>query len=345
MDIKEFLRDKDASFEADEKFIKYLEELKDEAKTAEEKEQDSSVRISDYLEELKRADRISLRFDGKSHNEEEIKSLEKMIEEAKMEGISEDELVIEIHEYKFPIRRSFIKKYPGFSARLSYIQTDIDGLKEFVYKELNRLNISESELANRCNLHKQTLNKILNRQCFPNKKTLLALCVGLKCTPEEAKYILQLVGYTFNYSDVSELIVYTALDLKEYNIDNINRYIYEAGYNGFIGSKVNGDVFIDDDISDLADETFVNIADLLENGCNSYEELVRKTGLTEGQARKVLDEIMVRKKERNAGYSTAIIQVALNLTIHNIDVGIITNACGISLEQYNEIIDNYMKKE
>ncbi|MGM9970867.1 MAG: hypothetical protein ACI35W_00475 [Anaeroplasmataceae bacterium] len=277
--------------------------------------------------------------------DEDFKSyLDELKEEIKTIHNRDEDKDDNVDEYRLPIRKSFIKKYPGFTAKIISNQAKVDEFKELVYKELNKLNISETELADRSNLCKQTLNKILNRQCFPNKRTLLSVCVGLRYTPQEAKNLLELFGYTFDYSSVAELIIYTALEKKEYDIDNINRYIYEAGYNYFLGSKVREDLFVDDDISDLVDDVYIYISDLIKNGANSYEELIRKTELTEGQIIKLLNELTKRDKIQDEGISLGIIRTACKLTFLNVDVDTILAACELTLEEYNDIIKLYLKE-
>lgn len=95
------------------------------------------------------------------------------------------------------------------------------------YQRLNK--ITEKELRERSGLSRQMFSKIKLDQTKPKKKTLLALCIALCLSKEQACLLLQAGGYAFDDSDFIDRLIYVCL-LD--NNDSVNRvrYIREVNY-------------------------------------------------------------------------------------------------------------------
>lgn len=139
--------------------------------------------------------------------------------------------------YKAPFSMQFYAKHPEFASHILNVQEDLDAMKNLIYQELNKLNISESALAEKCHINKQTLNRILNNKDYkPNRKYIFALAAGLKYNLEQASHLLALAGCSFCYSNPVDIIFYCCLESEIYDIYEINNLIRVAGYNEIIGS-------------------------------------------------------------------------------------------------------------
>ena len=95
------------------------------------------------------------------------------------------------------------------------------------YQRLNK--ITEKELRERSGLSRQMFSKIKLDQTKPKKKTLLALCIALCLSKEQACLFLKAGGYAFDESDFIDRLIYVCL-LDD--IDSVNRvrYIREVNY-------------------------------------------------------------------------------------------------------------------
>ena len=87
----------------------------------------------------------------------------------------------------------------------------------------------EADLARRANLERQYLRKLCSGGCHPKKSTVLALCLSLELTLEEAEALLQKAGYAFSETDPMDRILGYFVSRGEYDISTVNRtlFLYE----------------------------------------------------------------------------------------------------------------------
>ena len=68
-----------------------------------------------------------------------------------------------------------------------------------------------------------------NVQYHPTKETVLAFAIALHLSMDEAADLLKRAGYALSESRLGDMIVKFFLEMKRYNIDEINEALYTHG--------------------------------------------------------------------------------------------------------------------
>lgn len=111
---------------------------------------------------------------------------------------------------------SSLKPIPGFAARMIAL--------------IDSRGMSDPEVYKRANLTKQAFYKIKNELSQPQKKTALALCIGLKLSLPEAENLMALAGYAFSPASRPDLIVRYFIEHRLYNVMEINSMLFAEGF-------------------------------------------------------------------------------------------------------------------
>lgn len=132
----------------------------------------------------------------------------------------------------------FYSRYPEFKDEMNRIKENPNAFKMLIYEELKRLNISESALAEKCHLSKQTLNKMINNYDYkPNSKYLFAIALGLEYDLTKASHLLSLFGYCFNPRETVDKIVYCCIKAGIFDIYKVNYILKVAHCDEIIGNE------------------------------------------------------------------------------------------------------------
>ena len=101
-----------------------------------------------------------------------------------------------------------------------------------VAKQLNlymfERDITTSMIYERCFVDRKLISKITSGSNYhPSKNTMLALCIGLQLSLQEAEEFLSLAGYSFSSGSKFDLIIKFMLENAIYDIDIINEMLYQ----------------------------------------------------------------------------------------------------------------------
>lgn len=117
------------------------------------------------------------------------------------------------------LKENFVLKYEMTFGE--YVFHKVDELLE------QNLISKESEVYTRGNIDRRVYSNLkkANINYRPRKSMCLAYCVALGLTVKEGEELLQLAGYKFNSSSLTDQIVKCCLDLGIYSAREVNIYI------------------------------------------------------------------------------------------------------------------------
>lgn len=103
---------------------------------------------------------------------------------------------------------------------------------------VNRSGLTNPEIYKRANLSKAAFSAIFNKkESLPKKSTIVALAIALSLSLKETETLLMKAGYSFSNAVISDLVAVYCINHKKYNIDEINRILYELNC-PLLGSKM-----------------------------------------------------------------------------------------------------------
>lgn len=128
----------------------------------------------------------------------------------------------------------------GLSSKTSHyfdINDFLNNLKDeknYFYDKIiyycHQKNIDEVDLYKKANLTRSIFSKIrsINKTTYtPSKATVLSICLALNLSLNETQEMLNIVGYSLSDKMVTDKIISWCIVHNEYNIDDINNFIYE----------------------------------------------------------------------------------------------------------------------
>lgn len=136
--------------------------------------------------------------------------------------------------------KSIFGDITGLSPKTSHhsdINDFLNNLKDeriYFYDKIiyycHQKNIDEVDLYKKANLTRSIFSKIrsMNKTTYlPSKATVLSICLALNLSLNETQEMLNIVGYSLSDKMVTDKIISWCIVHHEYNIDDINNFIYE----------------------------------------------------------------------------------------------------------------------
>lgn len=142
---------------------------------------------------------------------------------------------------KSSFRRSQEEKFrkkmelpPSHSMKREYASLD-DVLQmpkltftEALLKHMDTRGLRDPEVYHRANLDRKLFNKIVNNKGYqPNRRTAMAICVGLQLDLEEAEELLRKAGFAFSDASIADLVYRYNIQKGQYDIIEIECQIYD----------------------------------------------------------------------------------------------------------------------
>lgn len=130
---------------------------------------------------------------------------------------------------------------------MSSLKIDKIKLKNYIYenteKSFNDLfnyylaiyKITIPKLVKLSNLDRRYVTKLKKKYYRPSKNTIIAISFGIKLDYDELTILLNSCGYSLSNSIQFDLIIKYFFEEKYYDLDDINIFLYENGYD-IIGS-------------------------------------------------------------------------------------------------------------
>jgi hypothetical protein len=101
------------------------------------------------------------------------------------------------------------KKKPSFSSLL--------------FHYIDERKLSDSQIYKKAGIDRRHFSKIRsNKDYRPGKNTVIALCLALELTREEADALLESCGFSLSASEMFDLIIAFCLERKIYDIYTVN---------------------------------------------------------------------------------------------------------------------------
>jgi hypothetical protein len=86
---------------------------------------------------------------------------------------------------------------------------------------------TDAEVYKRANIDRRLFSKLRSKDYRPGKKTVVALCVALELTLDEAENLLKRAGFALSRSAKSDVIVEYFITSGRYDIFEINNVLFE----------------------------------------------------------------------------------------------------------------------
>lgn len=114
---------------------------------------------------------------------------------------------------------------PGLEEIISQMD---EGFSTTLLKLIDAKNKADAQVYKRANMDRKHFSKIRgNPNYTPKKKTVLALCIALELNIGETEDLLSRAGYALSPSKKSDLIISYFIERRLYNIDDVNRALYD----------------------------------------------------------------------------------------------------------------------
>lgn len=123
---------------------------------------------------------------------------------------------------------------PIEACRAESLEEVLDHLGESFQERLLRFiderGLTDPEVYKAANIDRKLFSKIrCNKDYIPKKKTILALCIGLKLNLDDARDLLATAGLALSNSSRSDLIVMFCLENQHYDIYEVNALLDQLG--------------------------------------------------------------------------------------------------------------------
>lgn len=136
------------------------------------------------------------------------------------------------------LKRPFMKR--GLSEinisefELYMIENKDASFNELLFMMIDRTNQKDSDVYKRARIDRRLFSKIRSsKKYIPSKKTVIALCLSLELSRDDANVLLSSAGYSLSRSDDYDLAISFCLSRKIYDFDDINELLYELGFEVF----------------------------------------------------------------------------------------------------------------
>ena len=102
-----------------------------------------------------------------------------------------------------------------------------ESFAHLLIKHMNEKGLDAPDVYKACNMTKFNFSHHLDPDHKPSKKSVLALCIGLKLGLKEATHFMARAGFAFSRANMRDVIVKYYISESIYDIDTINSSLYE----------------------------------------------------------------------------------------------------------------------
>ena len=154
------------------------------------------------------------------------------------------DLVIQCKEYIAKGGESIIKRAFGRMPRMTeinmgevelYMLENKDAsFNELLFMMIDRTGQKDSDVYKRAQIDRRLFSKIRSSKKYvPSKKTVIALCLALELSRDDANILLASAGYILSRSDDYDLAIAFCISRGIFDFNDINELLYELGFEVF----------------------------------------------------------------------------------------------------------------
>lgn len=135
---------------------------------------------------------------------------------------------------KRPLMKRGLSEINISEFELYMVENKDASFNELLFMMIDRTNQKDSDVYKRARIDRRLFSKIRSsKKYIPSKKTVIALCLALELSRDDANVLLSSAGYSLSRSDDYDLAISFCLSRKIYDFDDINELLYELGFEVF----------------------------------------------------------------------------------------------------------------
>ena len=105
---------------------------------------------------------------------------------------------------------------------------------ELLFMLIDRTAQKDSDVYKKARIDRRLFSKIRSSKKYvPCKKTVIALCLALELSRDDADALLSSAGYSLSRSEEYDLAIAFCLSRQIFDFDDINEMLYELGFDVF----------------------------------------------------------------------------------------------------------------
>lgn len=102
-----------------------------------------------------------------------------------------------------------------------------ESFQEMLFRLIDEKGYSDVEVYKRSNIDRKLFSKIRNIDYSPNKKTVLALSIGMRLNADECEDLLKKLGYSLSTDIKQDVVVKYFIDSEIYDIYKANEVLFD----------------------------------------------------------------------------------------------------------------------
>ena len=135
---------------------------------------------------------------------------------------------------KRPLMKRGLSEINISEFELYMIENKDASFNELLFMMIDRTNQKDSDVYKRARIDRRLFSKIRSsKKYIPSKKTVIALCLALELSRDDANVLLSSAGYSLSRSDDYDLAISFCLSRRIYDFYDINELLYELGFEVF----------------------------------------------------------------------------------------------------------------
>ena len=105
---------------------------------------------------------------------------------------------------------------------------------ELLFKLIDRTAQKDSDVYKKARIDRRLFSKIRSSKKYvPCKKTVIALCLALELSRDDADALLSSAGYSLSRSEEYDLAIAFCISRQVFDFNDINEMLYELGFDVF----------------------------------------------------------------------------------------------------------------
>lgn len=116
----------------------------------------------------------------------------------------------------------------------SFIEDNKDDNKfqKLLFKYIDERGLKDSDVYNKVNVDRRLFSKIRSNEDYhPSKETIILLALSLELSMDELLELLESASYSLPKNNKYDLIIRFCFQEGIYNIDTVNEFLYDYGFN------------------------------------------------------------------------------------------------------------------